>query len=45
MASLPGLTAEGIALIKSRDTLYPVRLLTESFLRNWKRLIHMISLI
>lgn len=45
MASLTGLSAEGIALIKGRNTLYPVRLLAESFVRNWTCLIHIISLI
>lgn len=45
MASMMGLSAEGISLMKSRNTLYPVRLLAESFLRNWTCLIHIISLI
>lgn len=45
MVSLTVLTAEGKYLMKSRNTLYPVRLRTEDFLRNWTFLIHIISLI
>lgn len=41
MGSLMALTA----LMKSRGSLHPVRLLTESFLRNWTCLILIISLI
>lgn len=45
VAPLAGFTAEGTALIQSRNTLYPVRRLTESFLRNWTCLIHIIFFI